>query len=88
MTDQFVEAGVGSYDWNGGTAPAGGAHTGQCVLTMQDGATFTVAHSRTEALQKVSVGAQPSNPGGWVAFDVPSGAVPLVLNAALVATVR
>jgi hypothetical protein len=55
---------------------------------MQDGATFTVAHSRTEALQKVSVGAQPSNPGGWVAFDVPSGAVPLVLNAALVATVR
>ena len=48
--------------------------------------TFAVAHNVAEVHRKVLLGSEPSNPGGWVAFDQPLLAVPLVLNAANIAS--
>jgi len=93
----FPPTNVGSADWNGGSAPAGGTHTEQCVITMQDGTTYTVAHSAAEAKAKVVAAYLPPPPAGaaawltaeipWCGFDVPNSAIPVVLNTANIASI-
>jgi hypothetical protein len=89
--DQLLQLGLGSTDWAGRNASFGGVHTGTCTITMQDGAQFTVASNRAEVLRKLDAHAvapsAPSAPTAWIAFDVPSSAIPIVLNAQNVAQV-
>lgn len=89
MSDLFNPGLVGSTDWTGGNAPAGGVHTGTCVLTMADGVKYTVSHSRAESIQKVhSAAPVPAGTPQWVAFDQPGRAIPLTLDVRLVKEVR
>ena len=88
MTDVLSQQGTGSTDWNGGRAKAGGTHTGTSTIVMQDGKTFTVAHSKAEVLRKLDPHAVAQTNPQWVAFDVPNAAIPVVLNTGLVALVR
>jgi hypothetical protein len=85
--DQLVETGVGSTDWAGGKAPAGGTHTGVTVVTMTDGATYTVACSAAEVLTKRDQHAIAQTVPQWVAFDVPLAAVPVILNVSNIGSV-
>lgn len=85
--DQLLVSGLGSTDWSGGVAPAGGTHTGTATITMIDGTRFAVASARAEVLRKLDRHAVAPTSPAWVAFDVPSSAVPLVLNASNVASV-
>lgn len=95
--DVYVpSAAIGSTDWNGGRAAAGGSHTGQSTITMLYGATFFVAHSRAEVLRKIDLHAMPvppvttarQQPPCWVSFDLPnSGSERVVLNVFQIATV-
>ncbi len=87
MTDVLSQQGTGSTDWNGGRAPAGGTHTGQSTITLRDGKTFTVAHSRAEVLAKLGSQSAPTIPQ-WTAFDQPNTAIPVVLDARMIATVK
>ena len=79
--------GVGSYDWTGDRAPAGGVHTGQSTITMQDGARFLVAHNVAEVKRKRDQHAVAPTVPAWCAFDVPLASVPVVLDVSLIADV-
>lgn len=70
---------IGPVDSSARVAPAGGSHTGTSVITMQDGAQFTVASNAAEVKRKVGA-ILPGDAGRWMAFDVPNSAVPVVLN--------
>ena len=82
----LVVSGIGSTDWAGGAAPAGGTHTGTSVITMLDGATFTVAESRAGVLTKMGSASARTNPQ-WVSFDQPGSGVPITLNVGNIRTV-
>lgn len=79
--DVLLQLDIGSTDWAGGTAPAGGSHTGVCTITMVDGLTFVVAHDRAEVQRKRDRHAIADINPRWVAFDVPNRAVPVILDA-------
>ena len=85
LSDEYVPAApIGSTDWNGGAAPAGGSHTGVSQITMTDGTTHVVAHGVAEVQRKRDSHANaPPSPAlvDWIAFDVPNVAVPIVLRA-------
>lgn len=78
--DQLIQQSVGSTDWAGGLAPSAGTHTGISTITMVDGASFLVAHSRAEALLKCDPHAVASETPMWVAFDQPGSALPVILD--------
>lgn len=78
--NQLVETGVGSVDWTGGKAPAGGAHTGTATITMQDATQFIVASNRAEVRRKLDLHTIGQTNPMWVAFDQPGNAIPLILN--------
>lgn len=80
--NQLNTTGVGSTDWNGGKAPAGGTHTGTATITMQDGTQFVVASNAPEVLRKLDPHAVAPTAPIWVAFDQVGSGVPVVLNAA------
>lgn len=84
MANQLIPTGVGSTDWAGGRAPTGGTHTGVGVITMNDGTQYTVAHDRAEIIRKMDPHATPQTTPRWVAFDVLTAAVPVVLDVAQV----
>ena len=82
--DELVVRGIGGTDSYGDRGPAGGTHTGLSLITMQDGAQFTVSHALSEVLTKTDQHVMA--PGTrWIAFDTPGN--PVVLNAELIATV-
>lgn len=76
----------GSTDWAGGAAPAGGTHTGVTTLTMNDGATFVVAHSKAEVLAKMDRHAVAQTTPRWVAFDQPGRGVSVVIDTNQIAS--
>lgn len=85
MSDVLVETGVGSTDWTGGVAPAGGVHTGISRITMNDGSSWTVAHSVAEARQKTDAHAVAPTIPAWVAFDQPGSPLPVILDVSQIA---
>lgn len=80
IPDVLVQQGVGSTDWAGANAPAGGFHTGLSTITMVDGAVYVVAHSRAEALAKCEPHTIADTVPLWVGFDVPNRAVPVIID--------
>lgn len=91
-SDQYAPAAaLGSTDWTGNRAPAGGTHTGTSTITMVDSIQYVVAHGVAEVRRKLDLHASPPPSSGliaWVAFDVPLSAVPIVLDASRIAGVR
>jgi hypothetical protein len=84
--DVLLQTGSGSVDWAGGTAPAGGEHSGVCTLVMQDGNTFRVACSKAEAEYRLaSLPIQPFPQ--WIGFDIPNSGVGTVIDGSNVRTV-
>ncbi len=78
---------LGSTDWTGGVAPAGGTHTGTATIIMWDGSQFVVAHDRAEVLRKMDIHGIAQTMPQWVGFDQPLTAVPVVLNVGNIASV-
>lgn len=78
---------VGSTDWTGGTAPAGGTHTGTATLVMRDGVRISVASNAAEVRRKLDVHAVAPVSPQWVAFDVPGSTVPVVVDVSQVLAV-
>ena len=80
---------LGSTDWTGGVAPAGGTHTGISTITMHDGKQYLVAHSVAEIFQKLDFHAVPPFSKSlveWVAFDRPGTGTPIILQPANIAS--
>lgn len=89
MTDVYVPPQLlGSSDFSGGAAPAGGSHTGMASIVMRDGLQFQVAHNRAEVLRKLDAHVTPSGHPRWIGFDRPGAANPVVLNADEIASVQ
>jgi hypothetical protein len=84
-SNTLTQVGLGSTDWSGGSAPVGGVHTGVCVIHMQDSASFIVACSHGEALQKAATVTVPAGQPAWVAFDAPTSTLPIILDVTRIA---
>lgn len=85
MSNVLVQSGIGSTDWTGGRAPAGGSHTGLVGIVMQDQTLYQVTHSEAEVRAKLGTHQSPVVTGAppapsWVAFDQPNSGVPIILD--------